>query len=464
MLAWDTLPRMQIFGVVARRLAACVVVLVFAVIVLAGAVGKAQAPAIAQQALVKLGPIPAGAQFDASGHLDVDRATRAYLNTITADKRAASDKYFQGGYWLLLWDALYSVAVMLLLLFTGLSVRMRDFAARATRFKWLRAWIYFAEFSVATAVVGLPWSYYESFYREHIYNQSHEAFGGWIRDQLVAGAVGLVLGGIAVATLYAAVRRLPSSWHVWGSALVVLFMVVGLLISPVYIAPLFNTYTPLNNPEVTVPVLKMAHANGIAVDRLYEVDASRQTTQVSANVSGLFGSTQIRLNDNLLHQASIEEIEDVAGHEMGHYVLNHILKSLCQFAILIFVIFALLRVWLTSMQRRWGGRWGTDGVADVALFPAAVLAFTVIGLLVTPVTNTIVRTQEYEADMYGLNAARQPDGSAQIDLKLGQYRKLEPGPVEEILFFDHPSGYVRIHAAMAWKSENARTLKDAAGY
>ena len=356
------------------------------------------------------------------------------------------------------------LAVMLLLLFTGVSVKLRNWAERVTRFKWLQAWIYFAQFSLATAVAGFPWSCYEGFYREHIYNQSHQAFGGWLRDQLIGGAVGLVFGGIAVGTLYAAVRRLPNSWHIWGSVIVVVFMVVGLMIAPVYIAPLFNTYTPLDYPEVTVPVLKMAHANGIAVDRLYEVDASRQTTQVSANVSGLFGSTQIRLNDNLLHQASLEEIEDVAGHEMGHYVLNHIPKMLCQLTILIFVTFALLRTWLLSMQRRWGARWGTDGVADVALLPAAVLALTVIGLLATPITNTMTRTQEYEADMYGLNAARQPDGSAQLDLKLAQYRKMEPGPVEEALFFDHPSGYVRIRATMLWKSENARTLKSAAGY
>lgn len=443
---------------------AVVLVWVAVAVVMAQASAVAQQPPASQQPLVKLGPIPAAAQFDANGHLDAERATRAYLDTVPADKRAASDKYFQGGYWLLLWDAVYTIVTMLLLLFTGASAKMRDLAARLTRFQWLRAWIYFVEFSLITTVLSAPLSYYVGFYREHIYNQSHQAFGGWLRDQAVGEAVGLVFGGILVASLYAAVRRLPNSWHVWGSVIVIAFMVVGTMIGPVYIAPLFNHYTPLNYPEVTVPVLKMAHANGIPVEKLYEVDASKQTTQVSANVSGMFGTTQIRLNDNLLHQASLEEIEDVTGHEMGHYVLNHIVKSLCQFALLIVVTFAVLRIWLLSMQRRWGGRWGTEGVADVALLPAAVLAFTVIGLLTTPLTNTIVRTQEYEADMYGLNAARQPDGSAQIDLKLGQYRKLEPGPVEEFLFFDHPSGYVRILAAMRWKSENARTMKDCAGY
>jgi len=424
----------------------------------------AQQPPARQQPLVKLGAIPAAAQFDAAGHLDAERATRAYLDTVPADKRAASDRYFEGGYWLLLWDAVYTVAVMLLLLFTGASVKMRDVAARLTRFRWLQAWIYFAEFSAATTVLSAPLSCYVGFYREHLYNQSHQAFGGWLRDQAVGGAVGLVFGGIVVASLYAAVRRVPDSWHVWGGVMVIGFLVVSIMIGPVYIAPLFNTYTPLNDPEVTAPVLRMARANGIPVEKLYEVDASRQTTQVSANVSGMFGTTQIRLNDNLLREASLEEIEDVTGHEMGHYVLNHIVKSVCEFSLLIVVGFAVVRVWLMSMQRRWGARWGTEGVADVALFPAAVLAFTVIGLMTTPVTNTIVRTQEYEADMYGLNAARQPDGAAQIDLKLGQYRKLEPGPVEEFLFFDHPSGYVRIRAAMRWKSENARTVRDCAGY
>ena len=411
--------------------------------------------------LVKLGPIPAAAQFRSGEHLDVEAATRAYLDTIPQDKRLASNKYFEGGYWLLLWDALYTIALMLILLFTGVSRRMGDLAGRITRFKWLRAWIYFAEFMLLVTVLTLPWNIYEGFYREHIYNQSHQAFSGWLRDQSVAAALGVLLGGIGVATLNAAIRRWPDTWHLWGSVIAIGFLVIGLVLAPVYLEPLFNTYPPLNYPEVTVPVLKMAHANGIKVDKLYEVDASRQTTQVSANVSGLFGTTQIRLNDNLLHQASLEEIEDTAGHEMGHYVLNHAIKMLCQVAILIFISFAILRRWLLSMQGRWGTRWGTTGVADMAIFPALVMAFTVISLLLTPVQNTIIRTQEYEADLYGLNAAREPDGSAQTDLKLGQYRKLEPGPVEEFLFFDHPSGYVRIRAAMQWKSENARTT---AGY
>jgi STE24 endopeptidase len=185
------------------------------------------------------------------------------------------------------------------------------------------------------------------------------------------------------------------------------------------------------------------------------VDASKQSTHVSANVSGLLSTTRITLNDNLLRTCSLEEIEDTTGHEMGHYVLNHIYKGLTETVVVVFVMFLLLRVWLESLQRRHGTRWGTTSIFDPALLPGVILIVTVMGLLMTPLSNTMTRTQEREADLFGLNASRQPDGSAQVDLKLGQYRKLDPGPVEEFIFYDHPSGHTRIKDAMDWKSENA---------
>jgi len=414
--------------------------------------------------LVAMAPVPAGAQSDANGHLDAERATRAYLDEIAPDKRAASNRYFEGKYWLTLWDALYAIGMFLLLLYSGLSVRMRDMAERVTRFRWVHTWVYFAMFSIVIFLLGFPLAVYEGFYREHIYEQSHQAFAGWMRDQTVGLVLSIVLAGLLVAALYRLVQRLPRTWHLWGTAVTIVFLAFGALIGPVYIAPLFNTYKPVQNQAVTVPVLKMAHANGIPVDKVVESDASRQTTNVSANVSGLFGTTRITLNDNLLRTSSLPEIEAVTGHEMGHYVLNHIVKSIVENTVLFFVFFVLLRAWMESMQRRHGARWGTRGIDDVALLPAAALAITVLGLLATPITNTMVRTQEYEADMYGLNASRQPDGFAQAMLKLGQYRKMEPGPMEEAIFFDHPSGRTRIGAAMRWKSENVKLIEEGATY
>ena len=190
----------------------------------------AQRPA---DGLTSMPPVPAGAQFDSTGHLDVQQATRAYLDEIPADKKAASNKYFEGKYWLILWDALYSIAVFLLLLFSGVSAKMRNIAERATRLRWVHAWIYTAEFSMVTFVLGLPLTIYESFYREHIYQQSHQPFVGWLRDSLVAFAVSVVLGGLLVAILYWVVRRVPRTWHLWATVVFIAFVSMGALIAPV---------------------------------------------------------------------------------------------------------------------------------------------------------------------------------------------------------------------------------------
>jgi STE24 endopeptidase len=187
---------------------------------------------------------------------------------------------------------------------------------------------------------------------------------------------------------------------------------------------------------------------------VYEFNASKQSKRVSANVSGFLGTTRISLNDNLLNRCSPEAVEAVMGHEMGHYVLNHIYKSILYSIIIFTVAFTVLRRGLDWCLLRWGTRWKLRGVTDVAALPLAVLLISAIGLVLTPIENTFTRTQEFEADMYGLNAARQPDGEAEADLLLAEYRKMDPGPIEEWIFFDHPSGRTRIYAAMRWKAQN----------
>ncbi len=161
------------------------------------------------------------------------------------------------------------------------------------------------------------------------------------------------------------------------------------------------------------------------------------------------------MNDNLLKRCSLPEIVAVMGHEMGHYVLNHAYKGIVFFGILIVLAFAFLRFSFDAFVRRYGARWGVRGVSDVAGMPVFAILIACYLFVLTPVTNSIIRTQEAEADMYGLNASREPDGFAEVSLKLGEYRKLDPGKLEEFLFFDHPSGRNRIFAAMRWKAEHA---------
>src|SRR2546422_725716 len=304
-------------------------------------------------------------------------------------------------------------------------------------------------FDVATATAA----YLTKGPPEHKYGLATQTFGPWLGDQVKAFGVNLVMYGILLTLLYAVLRR-SRNWWLWGSLVSVMFLTFGALIAPVYIFPLFNTFTKLEDQAIRGPILSLARANGIAVNDVYVMDASRQTTRVGANVSGVMGTTRITLNDNLLKRCSLPEIEAVMGHEMGHYVLHHNYKGIAFLGLLIVLGFGFVRVSFDGAVRRWGSRWGVSGIGDLAGLPVLMLLLAVYFFVMTPLQNSGVRIEEAEADLFGLNAARQPDGAAEIALKLGDYRKLDPGPLEEMIFFDHPSGRSRIEMAMRFKAEN----------
>ena len=388
---------------------------------------------------------------------DVNPAVNAYLAKMPPAQRARSDAYFEGGYWLILWDFLLTIFIMGLLLRFRWSARMRNLAERITRFRPLQTALYWIQFVMVASLLNFPLTVYESYFREHKYGLLNQTFGPWMRDQLVGLAVGVILGAILIVPLFGLVRRLGTSWWVWGATLALLFLALVSLIAPVYIAPLFNQYKKLEDPRVKDPILSMARANGIPATDVYEFDASKQSNRVSANVSGFGNTLRISLNDNLLNRCTLPEIETTMGHEMGHYVLNHAYKGLVMIGVVIVIGFAFLHGGTNYALARWGTQWDIRGITDVAVLPLALMVFSLYFFCMTPVTNTITRTMEYEADMYGLNAARQPDGEANVDLMLGEYRKLDPGRLEEFIFFDHPSGRTRITAAMRWKAEHRET-------
>src|SRR6266850_3050094 len=307
---------------------------------------------------------------------NVEKETRAYLDRVPRDKKAQSDAYFEGGYWLQLWAFVCGAAIAALLVQGRLSARMRDLAQQITRFKPLQTGIYALQYLMVTAILSFPLTVYSDFFREHQYGLSNQNFGGWLGDWAKGLLVTLILGSVVMMALFGIVRRLQRTWHIWGALVAMAFLVFTIVIGPVYIAPLFNKYTILNDAKVVDPILRLARANGIAADKVYEMDASKQSKRVSANVSGFLGTMRITLNDNLLNRCSLPEIEAVMGHEMGHYVMNHVLKMILFFGIIVIAGFALLRSGIEKLLARHGARWGISGVGDVAVTPIAVFLFS----------------------------------------------------------------------------------------
>ncbi|HEY4040188.1 MAG TPA: M48 family metallopeptidase, partial [Burkholderiaceae bacterium] len=377
-------------------------------------------------------------------------ATQAYLDRLPPQIVARSNAYFEGGYWLQLWNCLWSIGISVVLLSGRRFARLRDWTRRISRFAFLRDAILGGSFAIATFVLSLPLTIYQGFVREHQYGMATQTFGPWFGEQLIGLGVAIVIAALATGVLYAAIRRAGEQWWLWGTGVAAALMVVLFLVAPIWIDPLFNSYKPVANAEVSAAVLAMAKADGVPVDDVYEFDASRQTTRVSANVSGILGSAAVRLNDNLM-RVSLPEIRAVMGHELGHYVLNHVYKGILEFTAVFMVGFLWAQWAMKRLLARFGTRFGLEGVGDVASLPMLAAVFVVFFFVATPVTNTLTRTQEIEADRFGLNLAREPHGAAEVFLKLTEYRKPDPSPIEEFIFFDHPSTRFRIHDAMRWR-------------
>ncbi|QKG54546.1 M48 family metalloprotease [Hymenobacter sp. BRD67] len=383
---------------------------------------------------------------------NVEAATQHYLDTLTPAQKARSDAYFEGGYWLQLWSVVYALGVAGVFLGLGLSRRLRELAGGCpgpgcapgpTR----RCICSPRSCSACPdGVRGLR--------AGALLRPLEPDLRAWLGETLTSLALTLVFGSLLLVALYAAIRRTGASWWLWGTAIVSVFLVISVAVGPVFISPLFNKYTAVPAGPVRDGILSMARANGVPADNVYYFDASKQSKRISANVSGLGSTIRVSLNDNLLHRCTPAEIQAVMGHELGHYVLNHIPKMLVFFVVLLAVAFRLVDWAFGWLVARYGPRWGIAGLADVGSLPLLVALFSVAGFLATPLTNTIVRTSEQEADMFGLNAARQPDAFAAVAMKLSEYRKIAPTPLEEMIFFDHPSGRTRVQSAMRWKAEH----------
>jgi STE24 endopeptidase len=418
----------------------------------AGSAAQAPAPVTLE--------IPPGAE--AGPDFDVERATEAYLGLLTPEQRERSDAYFEGGYVLLLVDLLYGLAMAWLLLRTRLSARMRNRADRATSNASLRPVLYAAQYVVVAAVLAFPLTLYVGFFREHAYGLATQTLGAWLVDELKELVIAVIFVSLGVGVLYAVIRRFPRTWWLGGAIAGVAMLVFSIVIAPVWLAPMFNEYQPLEPGPVRESILSMARGNGVPANDVYWFDASRQTTRISANVSGLFGTTRISLNDNLLRRTSPEEIEAVMGHEMGHYLLGHVWARLISIGLLLVVGLAVGQWAFARLIEKHGQRWDVRGQSDPAGLPLLAAIVSVYFFVITPVTNSMIRTNESQADIFGLNVARQPDGFARVAIRLSDYRKLDPGPLEEILFYDHPSGRARVEMAMRWKAEQLRAAARAA--
>ena len=387
---------------------------------------------------------------------DPAAATAAYLAQLPPAAHAKATAYTQGGHWLLLWGFVVAVVVSWLIVRSGVLVNLRRGLEKRRPRPLVVSFGVGVVYLLIDGVLSLPWSAYSEWWRQKQYGLTSQAFLGWLGESAIGLLINAMLFGLFFVALYALIRKAPRTWWLWSGALTAVFFTVVQVLAPIYIEPIFNKYTPAPAGAVRDTVVAMAEANGIPADKIFVYNGSKQSNAYTANVSGLFGSARVAMSDTMFKQgADIAEVRGVVGHEMGHYAHHHALWIAGGLSLLAVLAFFLVDRLFNPVAVLLGAD-TVRGLADPAGLPVLSVILAVLSLLGTPLTNSLSRIAESDADHYSLTHFNEPDGLSKALVKTIEYRAATPGRLEEVLFYDHPAVGRRIHSAMDWKAAHPK--------
>jgi len=338
-------------------------------------------------------------------------------------------RYYRSG--MALWGVglLWGLLVPVVWLATGWSARLRDFASRLAGGRWYpTVALYFLLFLAISFLVDLPLAYYLDYVRPHAYDLSNQTLGKWLGDAAKGLAVGMVIATLFGWVPFLLLRRSPRRWWLWCAVLSVPFLAFLTVVAPIWVDPLFNQFGPMKDRALESDILALADRAGIEGGRVFEVDKSVDTEAVNAYVTGLGGTQRIVLWDTILDKVPRDGLLFVMAHEMGHYVLGHVLRSLVVEPLLVLAGLWLIHRAAGALFRRFTARFGFSELGDVASLPLISLLFGVFVFLISPLFLLYSRHLEHEADRFGLELTRNNRAAAEAFVALQQENLGNPRP------------------------------------
>ena len=375
-------------------------------------------------------------------------ATQTTEYTLPPDKLAKSKALYDLRGTLRIIDTIYGLLILLGLLYFGVAARYRDWAEAVSRFRFVQALIFAALFLITTTALQLPLDAYQQNISRQ-YGLSVQAWGSWLGDMGKGGLVGLVFLSLVAWIIATLIRKSPKRWWIYSWMIVYALVIFVVFISPYVIDPLFNKFEPLekSNPQLVDAIEKVTQRGGLTIprDRMFLMKASEKVTTLNAYVTGFGPSKRVVVWDTTIKNATTPETLFVYGHEMGHYVLNHIVIGLTAAAFGLFIGFYLLYLIANWAFPRFQQRWHMRELSDWAGLVMLVLIFSIMSTVSAPISNGFSRTLEHNADVYGLEVthginANPQEAAAHAFQVLGELSLSYPYPNRFVVFWyaDHP--------------------------
>jgi STE24 endopeptidase len=383
---------------------------------------------------------------------DPDAATRAFLGRVPPEMRSRGEAMSRSRYWVLAGRVLFNVGGVLLFLFSGAAGALHAAVARATRSRPAQAVLFAFTLLAYVVAVTLPIEVYAGYTRYRQAGFADLAFRDWLLDYLTTWFVLTLFYAVGIATLMVFVRRRPRSWPCWAGVIYLLLGCLYNVVTPALIDPLTNHYSPLPETELKRDLLTMAHSAGVRVDDIYSKDASRQSRMLNAQVSGMFGSSRISIDDTTLAGRYFPAVKAVVAHEIGHYVNADLFKMTLFSSLVAALGFWLIAAVAPPLVGRFGRAWRVTRFDDNAGIAVLWLLFLAWGFASDPALNAYARLQEARADAYALDLSQAPLGLAEFMIHDADIARLEPTTLDVLLFHDHPTDASRVRNAMGWRA------------
>ncbi len=368
--------------------------------------------------------------------------------TLPPDKLAKAIEYARARNRLYFVAAAYGFLILAAILYWKIGPLYSQWAARLTRRRFLQAYVFAPLLVLTVDLLALPidMRYHQLGLR---YEQSIQPWGSWFADWSKGEAINLLVTGFLVWLLYVFIRRSPRRWWFYGWLAAMPLLVFGVFVYPLAVEPLFYRFTPLANtrPGLAAEIEKVTQRGGLEIprDRIFEMNASSKLKSINAYVTGIGASKRVVVWDTTLKTMTTGQTLFVFGHEMGHYVLHHIWLGVALSSVgilaLLFAMYHVLRRFQVDLN-------------DYGSLPALMLAAAIFGFLSDPVQNSLVRMQEHNADIYGLevlhglvpNSQQVAAESFQI---MGEIALSDPSPNAFIKFwlYSHPPVGERVQFA-----------------
>jgi len=383
------------------------------------------------------------------------------MNTVVVDpeRQKQAKTYARLRYRLYLVDLGLATAYMVVWLLFGWSLVLRDWLEQYTQQPWLLVAGFALVFGTGYLIINLPLTFYEGYILPHRFNLSTQSLPGWTVDQVKGLLIGGVFGLFILEIVYALLRLAPQTWWLWVAGVLLLFTVILANLAPVLLMPLFNKFVPLGGEYADLErrLLSLAQRAHTRVRGVFKFDMSRRTTAANAALAGLGNTRRIILADTLLENYTVDEVETVLAHELGHHVHRDI-----PLGILVESAITLVGLYLASLGLAWGvNTFELEGVADVAGMPWLALLLAAFGLLSMPLENAYSRWREWRADRYALQATGNGAAFASALARLTNQNlsDAEPERWVELLLYSHPAPGRRIAAALAYPTGQGQAGK-----